>query len=117
MTKEDLIADHENYKEQQKKKSHGRMIGYDETIALFREVANYISDNDMADDELIQDYTYAMNRLHYERDKAEGAEVNKLKKNYEAGHFYSCGNCGSSAIDGKPHYKYCPACGYKLIWK
>ncbi|MCD7819875.1 MAG: hypothetical protein LUH07_12640 [Lachnospiraceae bacterium] len=93
-------------------RSYGRCIGYDDTIALFREVANYISDNDMADDELAEQYTYAMNRLEYERDKSVGAETRKNPKEKRHGYWEECGNC---ACGISPDYKFCPRCGFRII--
>ncbi|WP_285823942.1 hypothetical protein [Schaedlerella arabinosiphila] len=94
------------------------MMGMDDTIDFFLEVSQILDDNDVeTDKEFPEKYTRAMNRLRYERDKSCGVPVKKLKKRYRSGYFERCGNCGSECIDGKPHYHYCPNCGYAVKWR
>lgn len=58
-------------------------------------------------------YTYAMNRLRYERDKSVGVKKTKVKKIHGIGEYQYCGNCRFDlTID--PHFKFCPNCGYMI---
>lgn len=91
------------------------MMGMNDAIDFFMEVSQILDDNDVeTDEEFPERYTQAMNRLRYERDKSCGASIKKIKKMYGRGYFVRCGNCGSSSIDGNPHYRYCPNCGYAV---
>jgi len=103
-------------KNRPKGNSHGQMIGYSDTIALFLHVADILMDNNLNDDDVARDYQHAMNRLRYEKDKAEGVKIKRTKKVHYKGDIVSCGNCGSTTLDGNPHYKFCPNCGYRVIW-
>ncbi len=91
------------------------MMEMDEVIDFFVEVSGILDDNDVETDKGFPErYTLAMNRLRYERDKSYGAEVKKVKSKNSRGRIVRCGSCGSGCIDGNPHYRYCPNCGYTI---
>lgn len=90
------------------------MIGMDDTIDFFGKIAEILMDNDVEIDKKTEEkYTYAMNRLRYERDKSVGVKKKKIKKLYGVGYFESCGNCGFD-LSISPQYKFCPNCGYMI---
>ena len=91
------------------------MMGMDDVIDFFCEASQILDDNDVeTDKEFPERYTQAMNRLRYERDKSCGVLTKKIKKMRGSGYFTRCGNCESECIDGNPHYRYCPNCGYAV---
>lgn len=91
------------------------MMGMDEAIGFFTDVAMILDDNDVqADKDFADKYTQAMNRIRYERDKSRGSQVKKIKKMNGSGHIEKCGNCGSECINGNYNYRYCPNCGYAV---
>lgn len=91
------------------------MMGMNDTVEFFMMVSQILDDNDVETDKDFPDkYTQAMNRIRYERDRSCGASVKKVKSKNRRGQIVSCGNCGSECIDGNPHYKFCPNCGYAV---
>ena len=90
------------------------MIGMDDTIDFFAKIAEILMDNDVEIDKKTEEkYTYAMNRLRYERDKSVGVKKTKVKKIHGIGEYQYCGNCRFDlTID--PHFKFCPHCGYRI---
>lgn len=90
------------------------MIGMDDTIDFFVKIAEILMDNDVEIDKKTEEkYTYAMNRLRYERDKSVGVKKTKVKKIHGIGEYQYCGNCRFDlTID--PHFKFCPNCGYMI---
>ena len=91
------------------------MIGMDEVIDIYKEMATIIDDSGIKiDKKLPVRYTCAMNRLRYERDKSVGVKKTKVKKIHGIGEYQYCGNCRFDlTID--PHFKFCPNCGYRII--
>lgn len=92
-----------------------KMIGIDETIDFFGEVSGILDDNDVdVDRDFPEEYTCAMNRLRYMRNKEYGAKKKIVKaKVRSCGYFVYCGNCRYE-LTNNPHYKFCPNCGYKI---
>lgn len=94
----------------------GQMIGMDDTVALFEQLGDFLQDNEIEvvlEGDFPTRYTHAMNRLRYIQARENGTEVKKTRKRY-GGYFINCGNCGS-AIEA--YYRFCPSCGYGIVWK
>lgn len=90
------------------------MIGMNDAVDFFAEVAMIIDDNDIEVDKIFSErYTCAMNRLRYERDKSVGVKKKQVKKVHGAGCLEYCGNCGFE-LTIYPQYRFCPNCGYRI---
>lgn len=93
----------------------GMLIEYDEAIELLENVGMVLDDMDAEmDPDFPSKYTCTLNLFRYLAAKDRGMMARKIKRVSKKGFLYDCGNCGFD-LNGSPHYKYCPNCGFKII--
>lgn len=90
------------------------MMSMSDTIEFYKKMIDIVSKNVDIDTDFEEKFYRGLHRLEYENQKRIGVKPKKIPMLRKGHYIKKCGNCGSESINGNPHWKYCPNCGYLI---